>query len=78
MDDGDAWASSHQTGDDFIPRYFDPHGSEYLHHKGKNEGNGYGLSNDRILKRWIMHLHVFPLGIHGELPKRYLTTKITI
>jgi hypothetical protein len=57
MDDGNARTSGHQTFDDLIPCGFDPYGSEDLHHKGKDQGDGLGLVNDRIIKGWIVHLH---------------------
>jgi subtilase family serine protease len=57
MDDGNAWASSHQTFDDLIPCGFNSYGSENLHHKGKDQANGFSLMDDWIIKGWIVHLH---------------------
>jgi hypothetical protein len=57
MHNGNARASRHETGDDFIPCRFDPCGVKDLHHKREDEGDGFGLGNDRIPKGWVMHLH---------------------
>jgi hypothetical protein len=62
VDDGNAGTSGHQTVDDLIPCGFNSYGSENLHHKGKDQGNGFNLMDDRIIKGWIVHLHIFPLG----------------
>jgi hypothetical protein len=59
MDDGNAWASSHQTFDDLIPCGFNSYGSENLHHKGKDQGNGFSLMDDRVIEGRIVHLHGF-------------------
>jgi hypothetical protein len=42
VDNGNTRASSHETGDDFIPCCFDPYGVEDLHDHGKDHSDGLG------------------------------------